>query len=494
MGYNISYIADDFIMEIRRNPVAVFGEDYPLYIIALATEMDKEAIKWLIEYRRAVDSLTHRSAAFITFYNSVRFQVRKEFTSTSIRSTVKGGRISLKDSASAINIEVSPWALSSPQVLKYELDHKMGNLDMEAFVSAMTYESDSMARCLGINFSDLPCFVFIDDPNSKEYYSLPISDVGSDLFDILRIIMGEFRSHKKNKPYFDLINQIEALQSEYNSIKAKSYPFHRHVHLLTDEKNGISKPFGHNLSVKALLEFDDYSKAKSVLEKWLICIYGNEIPNYINSIIVNKFDPDFFYRAKKPWKSRRRIERAVEHFSRRLSSGRLNEMDGMGLFDLYSRFRIYLKDVRLITQEEIYEVSIDEWSEMLKAALAAIIPIEKEQASEIELLQNAIGGIKVENVLEKRLIAINENIKHNHQEIAKIEADIPDIENAIDDLKLELKKVNQPKIEPILDKIKWIQRREIISSFITRTSQTAGRGAETIIKAVELGMRASGKP
>jgi len=207
MGFSVSCKGADLIQHLRFDEDAIFGRRYPLYIIALAAEVDDEAVKWLVDYGRAVDSLTGQFIAFITFYNSVRF-----FASSGSPSTIvdREGTTRLFQYVPS-TIEVPPHAIQGEQTLE---DYVKGRIRFpdEAFVLAMTYESDSVARCLGIKPEELPCFVFIDDPSSIEYHVLPMGTAYAELFDTLRRIVGEFYSSVKNKPYLELIRQLDELQ------------------------------------------------------------------------------------------------------------------------------------------------------------------------------------------------------------------------------------------------------------------------------------------
>lgn len=73
MGLAVNCQGADLLRELNSDK-NFFLRQYPLYVIALATEMDDEAIKWLVEYGRVLDSLTGEHIAFVTFYNSVRFR------------------------------------------------------------------------------------------------------------------------------------------------------------------------------------------------------------------------------------------------------------------------------------------------------------------------------------------------------------------------------------------------------------------------------------
>lgn len=169
MGFGVGCEGVELLNSLRTNEDIVFGRRYPLYIIALATEVDDDAIKWLTKYARAIDSLTGKSIAFIIFYNSVRLYATANTFYKKAPIDQEGTEKIFHRSLQTFDVPSA--ALQSNKSLNKYVKGRVRFPD-EAFVTSMTYQSDNIARSLGIKPTELPCFLFIDDPNSREYHLL----------------------------------------------------------------------------------------------------------------------------------------------------------------------------------------------------------------------------------------------------------------------------------------------------------------------------------
>ena len=69
MGYRVRCPGVDLLNQLSRDAVGFLGKPYALYVVALATVVDDEALKWLADYETALDSVTGPYAAFLLFFN-----------------------------------------------------------------------------------------------------------------------------------------------------------------------------------------------------------------------------------------------------------------------------------------------------------------------------------------------------------------------------------------------------------------------------------------
>jgi hypothetical protein len=84
MGWAVQWSGQDLAKALREDSSGILGRPYAMYIVALATEVDLDALNWLREYGRAIDSLTGADVAFLTFCNSTvnhAVQVRRRLGS-----------------------------------------------------------------------------------------------------------------------------------------------------------------------------------------------------------------------------------------------------------------------------------------------------------------------------------------------------------------------------------------------------------------------------
>ena len=72
MGFHVNCSGAELLHGLRANASQFLHEPYSLYFIALATQVDDEALKWLHKYEMQLDSLCGPYAAFLTFYNQAR--------------------------------------------------------------------------------------------------------------------------------------------------------------------------------------------------------------------------------------------------------------------------------------------------------------------------------------------------------------------------------------------------------------------------------------
>jgi len=208
MGWALQCKGADLLRSLRKAEDAVLGRRYALYILALAAEVDEEAIQWLCEFGRPVDSLTAHGIAFLVFSNSTRFYATSDPRSR--ESVDHDGSRRLFDRGTGI-IDVPRHDIEGSRALTDWAEHRFhstgASFPREALVRSMTYESDEVARCLGISPAELPCFVFIDDPGGKDYFVVPMEPLGKALFSKLCRIVGAFYSADSNRTYLELLHR-----------------------------------------------------------------------------------------------------------------------------------------------------------------------------------------------------------------------------------------------------------------------------------------------
>lgn len=516
MGFRVRTTGIDLVWHLRNNVKKLFGHEYSLYIIALATEVDDEALAGLIKNERAIDSLTGEDIAFITFYNSVRFFVDpadapKAYSYKSLlRKNLDIYHRHEEGSKFAPTIEVPSELIkeSHPYHLSEYL-FKHVDLDYGAFALSMTYESDSIARYLGIEPSELPCLVFIDNPKSEEYYILPINLLGDKLITVLRKVIGQFYSHKLNKPYFELIRKFEMLTKRQSSVE---YRMQRNSFSLDKlHKDLISGP--HDLPepirFEKLIDEKHYYSAYQYLKSWLRNVFEGKVPIKLNNDLLNRFTPDLYTKSIDPEGTNYNYIRAFKYFSNRVNEGQLGDKDKINLHRFYEKIMVALLDDHQKPNKNCAEFTLAEWKsvfnllmpiENLKKSLKKLVSIKLLELQEtrkmrIQGLQETINQLDLNEVRRKRIDIFKQKTQ---QGISELEQEIADLKKEGEELKNELgaigKKLNDtktPQIAPILNKTKNAQKKAI-SSKLSKTFNIAVDKAETVLKAIELGAKISG--
>jgi len=156
---------DHLIRALRRRNF--LDRPFGLFIIALTTQIDEAALVRLQKYAEAIDSLTGPTVAFVLFFNATKFDFGEE---------------------------------APPDIQEYIQRRS------DEFSRSMTYESDKVARSLGVHPSELPCIVLIDDPQSLEFYVQRMSSDDDFLFR-LRTLVGDFYATPNCRAYSEELNK-----------------------------------------------------------------------------------------------------------------------------------------------------------------------------------------------------------------------------------------------------------------------------------------------
>jgi hypothetical protein len=227
MGFRVSCSGANFIKRLTRDADSFFDAPYALYIVGLATVADDEALDWFLKYEMALDSLAGPYAAFVLFYNEAR-----------LRAT--SGPMRYDDLSAASEFPVPYRVLRGGAVavnhfVRYGTRRKISS---EAFVTSMTYESDSVARELGI-LDKLPCIVLFDDPSSEEFYLLPLRDRTDTAFVETRQLLSAFFQDPDYARYFAALREWHDLRKHLTSLEARKKNLMREFNYLIERDEAL---------------------------------------------------------------------------------------------------------------------------------------------------------------------------------------------------------------------------------------------------------------
>ncbi|MFB6629578.1 hypothetical protein ACFCWY_06785 [Streptomyces sp. NPDC056362] len=212
MGYTVSWTGEDLHELLRTDDHRILDYPFAAFVVALATEIDRDALDWLRTYRRAVDSVTGPAVAFLTFSNASLHRMRRlpdprrPDTWHSYRS----------DEIQTIDV---PDGVS-PRDFLIEAEWTGKVRSSEVFARTMTYESDSFARALGVHTDQLPCLVFFDEPSSGRYHLVSMRRPPEELLACLRTVMGDYYARARDSEYFRLLadrRRLEVAQIDVDS-------------------------------------------------------------------------------------------------------------------------------------------------------------------------------------------------------------------------------------------------------------------------------------
>lgn len=214
MGFHVSCSGADFIKELSQDANGFFGEPHALYMIGLATVVDEDALEWFLDYEMAFDSLTGHFAAFVLFYNRARLKVGyPDLGGYKLFPEYRSGD-PIEVSLPAEVLRAGAWAVDD-----FLLDRPDVLIAKEIFVRSMTYESDAIARQLGI-VDKLPCIVMFDDPRSDEFYLIPVPN-REDSFGEIRKLLGGFIKARENAAFLNAIDEWHRIRREVGVLEAE---------------------------------------------------------------------------------------------------------------------------------------------------------------------------------------------------------------------------------------------------------------------------------
>jgi archaellum component FlaC len=436
---------------ISNNEKELFGRQYLLYIIALATTVDDVAIRWLCRNARAIDSLTGESIAFIVFYDSLKFYATPP-SETDLPVDIN--RAINETMGPKMRNVVEPifptFSVTKKQLqscrLNVEPDY---DLQKKAFLISTTYESEKAAKALGIKHVDLPCLVFIDDPSCKEKYLLHM-EFNDRLFRYLRKIVDIFDADNNVKAYMELIDELNKLQGDLEDLKMQKSRIKRDLELIPEQNLQLNSMSFHT---------DDYPHAKAKLKKWLNGVYGVQVPTEVKFKILKPFTQDLFYNFRRINK----IESRSNEISFMLSKQQIFDNAKLKIK------RLYLKNVRPLLSEKDRPpmdgeyFSKDQWKSMFDDMLSPQNAKNLSIKAKFCAIQDAINDISVSSIRYERAAKLN-------NESTIIQSQIIEKENEINSIKTKIDQIGRPKIGNIIEKI---NRKENIRSRLKEVYSTA---------------------
>jgi len=467
----MGYLVDsglDVLKNLRANQDKVFGRRYALYIITLATEIDNEAIDWLIKYGRVIDSLVGHAVAFITFYNTA--------TAPLTRGNSRGLRENelMKIRAYTPNIDFD-LAEAEEKIIDLDVAAMQGRYSRRVFNITMTYESDNIARFLGLNLKELPCLVFIDDPNGKEYHVLPIEKTDDNLFVQLREIIGEFYSIKPYQPYFDLLLEWK---KQLLAIKNAQYR-------ITDLQNTIEKinrriP-DEKIQVAPLVRDQEQKNALAILNQWLTRVYA-KTPTEIEMDTLEKLSNiELFNQCK----TLLRLDTSITYHLNILQKEVIPDYEQSNLEKYYAKKLHHLLPENWLDNKQPSSFTKDDWQKTLTTVLSNHNNVTVGAKTWLKDIQNVIDEIDLTEIRSESTAGYRADLSSSERLLRLIP-------KSIDDIKRQLDKQERPKISPILNKIKWVERGRTAKSFVNTTARTISSNSESVLKAIELGLKSQG--
>ena len=195
MGYHVACSGAELIQRLCTDPDRFLGRPHALHMMALCTMVDDEVVDWLMQYEMALDSLTGPDAAFLLFYNEAELRATAspapDHENTPTVQRVQISAEVLRGGTHAVD-----------EVVRYQAGIWRSR---DILVQSMTYESDAIARELGI-LDRLPCIVLFDDPRSDEFYLLPLDDPG-DILSEIRKLLAAYQKGEANTEYFKALRE-----------------------------------------------------------------------------------------------------------------------------------------------------------------------------------------------------------------------------------------------------------------------------------------------
>jgi hypothetical protein len=468
MGWAVNCHGADLVGMLRADEESVLGRMYGLYIVALATEIDDEAITWLYEYGRAIDSLTGEAIAFLVFYNGAHFYAHANTLSAERRTVVDLAGSARVFRRALPEIEVPGKALNSSCSLTEHI--RGGNrFPDEAFVTAMTYESDQMARVLGIRPNELPCLVFIDDPGSLDYYLVPMDCKDKDLISKLREIVGEYYSRKSHQEWFALIRHWDSLEKTARDLRRERLKLEEMIRAKGEEVPSEPPMF-------ADLPYSQLPAALENLGRWMAAVYGVVIPPEL------KREVDVVTGWIGYVRRLARAEGKVQYFLEALDRGPLDPAD-----------RIKLERLHRKTLEGLIPHRpggwLDDGPEVIREALNLAVARSNPDTVEVERrlarLQELINAIPLAEIRKSRVARMTSSL-------AAIDAKLAELERLIDLVREQAMALPRPRVEPILMRLKWGERRRTAASAAATAATGVGKRLESILKLIDLGLKATG--
>ena len=450
MGYHVLCPGADLLNELSKDGEKLLGAPYPLYIIALATMIDDEALEWLLKYEMAFDSITGQCAAFMLFYNEANLKARGrgvvlfdypfDYPSLMQSQVISLSGKSLRMGTNEVD-----------KVICYDPNFKPSK---EVLIRSMTYESDAVARELAV-LDKLPCLLFIDEPRSSTYYLMALTKPEAGTLQELRQLLGDFMGDPEHAEYFDAlrdwhnaVDKLKALRPQYENMRV--------------EYQKVSRI--------DLRKFEtDFAQARSLLFKGRAKEFRKKINEIEGSLYIGK--------TIFPWEILRKSSKQISH-AKRLNDQIVEASERLGSPSSESEAEIetlLAKATNFLTRHgHLPNVT----------GPASISDIERELTSYVAL--------KVEQTMELIYSSLGAPWKKKADDRypwTDIEPSIETLEIALTRTTERLKQIRRPKISPHINKLQRRKKGSFIIKTVRRTVLDVSNKVPSIVDAISKGMQ-----
>jgi len=468
MGYSVKWSGTDLVRTLHNDSTYILGRPFAMYVVALATEVDRDALDWLRQYGRAIDSLTGADVAFLTFCNStVNHVVNINKTAESVFGSLLG--LGGPDGAHFVDAQSTRHFFRDdrPAFIKID-DGDTAARDMElatarrdeAFVRSMTYESDNFARALGLDLAELPCLVFFDDPGSGHYYVMSMYQEPGELIQRLRKIVGSYYRDAQGNEFIEcmhllrqIMDRIAAAPTERTEIERR-----RAACVITFAPEPRLEPDGHCID-------------KLVAMQGRLAELGGqcpESPGWAN--LVHAFNEVWEVRAdlSMPPKLQRFIDFAAT-IRASIENENLSLQDARQLRKLYNKVRKYLRS------GSAYPATGQDWLNVLELSASS------EFAERCDKARNCVA--RLQSALPAALMDITAYFDH---QLDAVEERRQEAEREQAQLSERLQGLERPSLEPTIRELRWAARRERTKQFASAAAGTITRDPTFLLKVLAL--------
>jgi hypothetical protein len=212
MGFHVQCTGSDLLHALSADPVRTLNEPYAFYIIALCTSLDPEMLNQLSEQRTVLDSMSGPFAAIMLFYNEAILDIDTTGRNHSM--------LDFKEPKGS-PIRISSWSLrGGSRAIDALLRHQAGAFyAQDVHAVSMTYESDSIARELGLG-DELPCLLILPFDTHKSSVIVPIDTAAGGAAGFLRQLLWAFSRDPESQEFRDALVDWHRLESDRLSLEA----------------------------------------------------------------------------------------------------------------------------------------------------------------------------------------------------------------------------------------------------------------------------------
>jgi hypothetical protein len=460
VGYSVQWSGMDLVGALHENSTKILGRPYAMYVVALATEVDQDALDWLSQYGRAVDSLTGADVAFLTFCNSTVNHVAR----ISKRVGYGGYRredhlVDVQSTSALFHSEASVIEFDAGDTRTRDRKLAMEN-PRAAFVRSMTYESDSFARSLGLDLAELPCLVFFDDPGSAHYYVMSMNQEPGELIQRLRKIIGSYYRDAQGSEFTHCLSLLREIRDRITAVAAERQE-------IEQRRAVFAKAFAPEPRLEPSGRCIDRLAA---MQARLADLHGQypESPGWAH--LVNALNDAWERRAylSVPPKLQRLCDFAAP-IRASIENETVSSDDAQQLRKLYNRVHKYLKE------EMPYPATGQDWVNVLEFAASS------DFAERCADARNQIA--RLQSALPEGLADI---IAHFDGQLAAVEQRRLEAEDEQTRLLTHVQALARPSLEPTIRDLRWADRRERTRQFTSAAIETIARDPSFLLKVLAL--------